>query len=764
MLTGIIQAAGLGKLTVASYLGQPFKAEIALESVKNQEISSLSARLAPSEAFQQAGVSLTPYHSTLSVSIEKRTDGQPYIQISSPQPISEPFLNLLIELSWSSGRLLRDYTVLLDPAETPGGVAAAATGQSEGNNDSASVHKSTQSVSETVKNLPVGQVESADSGGEVYGPVSRGDTLTRIARQVSPENIDLNQVLVALYRANRDAFLEKNMNLLKVGAILRIPDLSEISLISSREAVHEIAVQKESWNSYRQRIADMATGIPGGEGLKQSQTGKITAVPDKSSAAAARPEEVLILSKGELLEEGQSMTENAEGNVAQHYLRMMEEDAIAKERALQEANERVTILEQNIAKLQRLLELKGSAPERVDQPESDQMQSDSALQPVPATEPAGMAPETSAPAIPAPGGSMPPEFTIPAQSIAAGLPANPLQSSDSSADEFSPVDTLVELAKENIEWAGGALAVLLAIGLGVSVARRRRGRTDNFDEANDIYGYPEKESGLTSIPNTVGIADDLVNPKSTDTEFDQQTATRTEVEDLGKADDNAVGSRGFFFGGKSDEDSSESGYVDTDSVDQIPESESIVFEKIDVSDQEIQAKTTEIGPAQAISEEKTSIEIRTDAPDSKEGGNELWNFSIDNSASDSGSDPVQEEGSIKEGTPSREDHEFDLNLPDDSDSFQRFRSEGGMTDISSSLANIDLELRDESQAPSGAESEHVDEAVERQRQEVATKLDLARAYLEMDDKEGAREILEEVLREGDQEQQSEARSILDEIK
>lgn len=236
------------------------------------------------------------------------------------------------------------------------------------------------------------------------------------------------------------------------------------------------------------------------------------------------------------------------------------------------------------------------------------------------------------------------------------------------------------------------------------------------------------------------------------------------MEDLGKADDSAVGSRGFFFGGKSDEDSSESGHIDTDSVDQIPESESIVFEKIDVSDQEIQAKTTEIGPTQAISEEKTSIEIGTDAPDSKEDDNELWNFSIDNSAPDSGSGPVQEEDSIKEDIPSREDHEFDLNLPDDSDSFQKFRSEGGMTDISSSLANIDLELRDESQAPSGAESEHVDEAVERQRQEVATKLDLARAYLEMDDKEGAREILEEVLREGDQEQQSEARSILDEIK
>ena len=110
--------AGLGKLTHSSFLGQPFKAEIELVSIEKDEISSLTARLASPEVFHQAGVTYAPYHSSLSVSIEKRVNGQPYIQITSPQLVDEPFVNLLIELNGSSGRLLREYTVLLDPADT----------------------------------------------------------------------------------------------------------------------------------------------------------------------------------------------------------------------------------------------------------------------------------------------------------------------------------------------------------------------------------------------------------------------------------------------------------------------------------------------------------------------------------------------------------------------------------------------------------------------------------------------------------------------
>lgn len=129
MSTWSLQAAGLGKLTVNSSLGQPFKAEIDLIALKKADIPSLSARLAPRDAFRKADVDYAPFFSTFAVSVEVRSDGQPYIKIISSQPVIEPFLNMLIELNWSSGRLLREYVVLLDLPETDLSQPALATTQ-----------------------------------------------------------------------------------------------------------------------------------------------------------------------------------------------------------------------------------------------------------------------------------------------------------------------------------------------------------------------------------------------------------------------------------------------------------------------------------------------------------------------------------------------------------------------------------------------------------------------------------------------------------
>ena len=103
-------AAGLGRLAVNSALGQPFKAEIDLVAVKKEEKPSLTVRLAPQEIFRQANVDYVPLLSTFKASIENRPDGQLYVKIISPQPVADPLLNMLIELNWASGRLLREYT------------------------------------------------------------------------------------------------------------------------------------------------------------------------------------------------------------------------------------------------------------------------------------------------------------------------------------------------------------------------------------------------------------------------------------------------------------------------------------------------------------------------------------------------------------------------------------------------------------------------------------------------------------------------------
>ena len=111
----VAYAAGLGKLTILSALGQPLAAEIDLVSVQKDEISSLTARIASPEAFQQANMQYSPALIGVRLSVEKRADGKPYIKIISTRPVNEPFLAVLIELSWAQGRLVREYTALIDP-------------------------------------------------------------------------------------------------------------------------------------------------------------------------------------------------------------------------------------------------------------------------------------------------------------------------------------------------------------------------------------------------------------------------------------------------------------------------------------------------------------------------------------------------------------------------------------------------------------------------------------------------------------------------
>src|SRR5438128_4474063 len=115
-LAAVANAAGLGRLTVLSPLGQPLLAEIEIVSLQPGEEEGLSARLASPEAFEQAGININPALNSLRINLERR-DKRPFLRVTTSQPVNEPFLDILIELSWSSGRLVREYTFLLDPPE-----------------------------------------------------------------------------------------------------------------------------------------------------------------------------------------------------------------------------------------------------------------------------------------------------------------------------------------------------------------------------------------------------------------------------------------------------------------------------------------------------------------------------------------------------------------------------------------------------------------------------------------------------------------------
>ncbi|MGH8667036.1 MAG: type IV pilus assembly protein FimV, partial [Burkholderiales bacterium] len=338
-------AAGLGRLTLHSAIGQPLRADVELVSVRPDEFSTLTARVASPDAYRNANIN---YNSALvgaRATVERRPDGGAYIRVTSGRPIEEPFIDLLIELTWSTGRLVREYTALVDP---PGfGSTQVATPNAV---------PDTRPATAAPMAAPSARAAASpvDSGKSTYGPVQPGDTLRKIATGVKPEGVSLDQVLVGIFRNNPDAFINNNMNLLRTGRILRIPDAAELGNVSSTEAGNEIRVQTADWKAYRQRVADAVPETPVADA--RAATGKVTTKVEETAPAAPPGKEVVKVSKG-----APGAAPGAADKDLQDRIRVLEEEATAREKTLKDANERIASLEKTLKDMQRLLELKGAA-------------------------------------------------------------------------------------------------------------------------------------------------------------------------------------------------------------------------------------------------------------------------------------------------------------------------------------------------------------------------------------------------------------------
>lgn len=282
LFPALAHAASLGRVTVNSTLGQPFDAEINLIAVEKEEKASLTVRLAPQEIFRQVNVDYVSLLSTFKASIENRSNGSPYIRIVSPQPVSEPLLHILIELSGLSARVLREYTVVLAPPEIDAHPPIIPVSQihlpASVKAESAAAERSGLPLKNpiTVENKLTLEIAPTGKAHTVYGPVKHGDTLTGIVKNiVPPSGVSFNQLLVAVHRANRDAFFGSNMHQLKTGPILRIPDNSEIGAVTAEEADKELKNQTVDWN--RQRASGVIETI---KEPKQTDTGKIEPAAD----------------------------------------------------------------------------------------------------------------------------------------------------------------------------------------------------------------------------------------------------------------------------------------------------------------------------------------------------------------------------------------------------------------------------------------------------------------------------------------------------
>ncbi|MBZ0069910.1 MAG: hypothetical protein K8F26_13975, partial [Thiobacillus sp.] len=409
----LAHAAGLGKLSVTSALGQPLAAEIELFAADKAELDSLAANLASDQAFRDARVDYAPVLSSLRFAVEKKPNGKAVLKVTSSRPVNDPFIDMLVELNWASGRLVREYTMLLDPPgmvtqQTVAPVAVTVTPPvapvAKPAVAPAPAPKAQTTPSPVAPKAPAPAPEArkpAAAAAPAPSPapqadmpslvkIKRGDTLVGIANRVRPAGVSLEQTLLGLYRENAQAF-DGNMNRMKAGKSLNVPTAEKVAAIPQKEAVREIKLQAEDWRAYRQKLAGAVSAAPEAKPAPdQASSGKITPkVEDRAKPAPEAQKDVLKLSKVTPPTAGKSADET---RALQEKLRAQEADATAREKALKESSQRVAVLEKQIEDMQKLVEMKEKALKKEATPAEPA--------PAPKPEPAPV-PEAAAP-IPAP--------------------------------------------------------------------------------------------------------------------------------------------------------------------------------------------------------------------------------------------------------------------------------------------------------------------------------------------------------------------------
>ncbi|MEJ2405760.1 MAG: FimV/HubP family polar landmark protein [Candidatus Thiodiazotropha sp.] len=335
-------ALGLGEIHPQSALNQIFKADIDLLSVTREELQDVRVSLASQEAFEKAGMQ-RPFNLTgLKFAPQMTASGKPVIAISSKDPIREPFLNFLVEVNWPKGRLVREFTVLLDPPVTlqrkPAGVRAPSVGR-----------QPTTRVMPSRRTTAAREATPVTMGGVAgereYGPVQPNDNLWSIAKQMQQGGESIEQVMMALQDYNPSAFINDNVNNLKVGSVLRLPEDADVTSRSKREAREEFMAQTHAWRS------GTATAAPAA-GAKRGRAATTEPSQDRLKLASPKP------AGGEQAEREGAASDSKEIQRLQNEILLVRE---SNEGALQENDalrNRVQELENQIKDIQRLLTLK----------------------------------------------------------------------------------------------------------------------------------------------------------------------------------------------------------------------------------------------------------------------------------------------------------------------------------------------------------------------------------------------------------------------
>lgn len=463
-------ALALGRISMQSALGEPLRAEVELPQITAAEADSLQANIATPAVFRAQGMEYSSTASQLKVQLHRRPDGSAVLRLSSAQPINEPFVDLVLNASWGAGQVVRSYTLLLDPPAlrrpAPGVTAApqaampAAPASAAPAAAAAAAPTATRSPAAAAP-TPAAQPSPAPSArNSATQTVRLGDTAGRLASAHRPAGVSLDQMLVAMLRANPHAFISGNVNRIKAGAVVQIPDQATAQATPVSEARQIVAAQSHDFNQYRRQLAGAAP-MATVETAKRSASGNVEAQVEDKKPSTAAPDK-LTLSKGAL-----EASKNAD-------------ERLAQDKQAQSQSERLAELSRNLTELQQV---SGTAATTA----AGTPAAPSAASTTPST---GIALGTSAAAAPADAQPAAAETTAPAEAPAAPAaePAAAVASATQAPPAAAPAPAPAQesgvmdfLGEDPIRPLAGAGLLALLLGYaGYRVSQRRRQQRDSL--------------------------------------------------------------------------------------------------------------------------------------------------------------------------------------------------------------------------------------------------------------------------------------------
>jgi pilus assembly protein FimV len=354
-------ALQLGKIVVTSSQGQPLNAEIEMMLTPGEDLSKLKTSLATKESYESQGIERLAIHNNISVELQKNEKGQTILKLKSTQPVPDPFLDLLIQVDSAKGRNYREYTVLLDPPETPiiqqEKIVAIDKAEPLPMNDKKEVKESVDKnkitfEKENKNNLkPLEKNKPADLSSKSI-TVKPADTIYKIARENKIPGITTEQMVVGIFNLNELAFTNKNINGLEVGQKIALPTKDDFMNLTHAKAMAEIKIQSSQWNKYSTKTAEAVANSPK----------VISTAPEVPLTPATIIQNQPASSAPRIKLTGDTLTNNKNSKeIIQKEINQINDDKTALEKNIKDAEQKIILLEKELADAKKILTISNQA-------------------------------------------------------------------------------------------------------------------------------------------------------------------------------------------------------------------------------------------------------------------------------------------------------------------------------------------------------------------------------------------------------------------